>query len=573
MKQAQLFIAVCLIGLMAGLLAGRVAFAANVGVELALPDTFAAPNQMINLPIRISGISDYDIISALIEVRFDSSCLKIINVIANGTITEPWQMAVVNSSANWVYLALAGSLPLTEDGILIYLRFLTNPRAKENDSCELKFGDVMLNEGNPASVNHDGRLRVRGFQLSGAVKYQGTGLPVSNTKLALTGQQSATFISDANGRFNCYGLHYGEYTLTPEKFGDQGRAVTPFDAALVLQHLVGANTLAPYQRIAADVSGDSTISAYDASLIMRYAVRLENKFPIMVDSLDCWEFVPASFPINDSNWVLRPNSLSYQPLDKDQFNQTFIGIVYGDVSQNWTNPTIAPLALEKMSGIQLHVERASETSAGVYSIPISLETTHPISSAELELQFDPTRMTLAAMAIGELAQGFLGCYRQQKGSMKIALAGANPIIGSGTLATLTFQSTGAKDLIDPDWLKLQCAWLNDVPIAVSPTAASQSGSNVPARLDLSANYPNPFNQSTGFRISIPVLADNHVRLAIYNVRGQLVRSLLNDPLAPGTYSLTWNGNDDAGKPATSGTYFAVLNAGGQVIRQKLLLLR
>ncbi|MDZ7333055.1 MAG: T9SS type A sorting domain-containing protein [candidate division KSB1 bacterium] len=574
MKQVRWFIAVFLsIGLTLSLVAESKAFAANGGVELALPDTFAAPNQLVNLPIRIAGVSDYDIISALIEVHFDSSCLEFIELSGTGAITENWQMAAVHRSAKRIYFALAGSLPLTEDGVLVFLKFRVNPRARENDACDLKFGEVMLNEGNPPSINRDGRFHVRGFQLAGSVRYQGTGLPILNTKLAITGQQSATFATDANGNFNCYGLHYGDYLLTPQKFGDQGRAVTPFDAALILQHLVGANILTPYQRIAADVSGDSTVSAYDASLIMRYAVRLENKFPTMADSLDCWEFVPTIFPINDSNWVHRPNSLIYQPLEKDQFNQNFIGIVYGDVSQSWTNPAIAPLVVEKISSARLQIEYPSQTSTDLVSIPILLETSQPIISAELELKFDDTRFSLTAVTAGELAQGSLICHRREKSSLVIALAGANSIAGSGTLVSLWFKPIGSSDRHQTDWLKLDRAWLNDQPIAVATTTSANGHSHVPDRLELSPNYPNPFNQGTVFRISIPAIANPAVLLSIYNVRGQLVRSLLNDAMPPGIYSIYWDGNDEAGNIANSGTYFAVLKAGEQVIRQKLMLLR
>lgn len=574
MKQVRCFAVIFMsIGLMWSLVSGRSAFAAGGGVELALPDTFAAPNQLVNLPIRIAGVSDYDIISVLIEVQFDSSCLEFSELNSTGTITQNWQMAAVHRSAKRIYFALAGSLPLIEDGVLVFLKFRVNPRARENDASDLKFGEVMLNEGNPTSINRNGRLRVRGFQIAGSVKYQGTGLPILRTKLVFTGQQSATFITDANGNFNCYGLHYGDQFLTPQKFGDQGRAVTPFDAALILQHLVGANILAPYQRIAADVSGDSTVSAYDASLIMRYAVRLENKFPTMADSLDCWEFVPASFPINDTNWMYRPNSLVYRPLEKDQFNQNFIGIVYGDVSQSWTNPTIAPMTVEKISSASFRIEFPSEPSNGLVSIPILLETSQPIISAELELKFDDARFSLAAVNAGELAQGFLISHRREKGFLSIALAGAKSISGSGTLVRLLFESKESNDKSQADWLTLHRAWLNDQPIAVETTASVNGHSHVPDRLELSPNYPNPFNQGTVFRISIPAIANHPVLFSIYNVRGQLVRSLLNEVMPPGIYSLGWDGSDDAGNIATSGTYFAVLKAGEQVIRQKLVLLR
>jgi len=575
MKQLRHFSAQSLsVLLFSCLILGQPLFGAETTIELALPDTFAAPNRTINLPILIIGVSDYDIISALIEVQFDSSCLEFIDLNSIGTITENWQMAALNRSANRIYFALAGSLPLADDGTLVFLKFRVNPRAQENDTCNLKFGEVMLNEGNPSSINHDGRFRVKGFQLAGTVKYQGTGLPILNTKLVLAGQQSATYLTDTNANFNCYGLHYGNYTLTPQKYGDQGRAITPFDAALILQHLVGISNLTPYQCIAADVSGDSTISAYDASLIMRYAVQLESKFPTMADSLDCWEFVPASFSVNDTNWAFHPNSLLYQPLQSDQFNQDFIGIVYGDVSQNWSYPTLGPLAIEKFdANIALVMDNLKSDRSGTMEIPLQLKTLLPICSAEIELSFDAANFKLIRAAAGELAQGFMVSYHQQNGRAKIAMAGTKAISGSGELLRLSFQPTSANAPIGGDWLTVRYAWLNDQPVSILPAAHSAGQSALPKQLELSPNYPNPFNQATGFRISIPEMPDNHVVLAIYNLAGQRVRSLLDETLEPGNYSITWDGSDEDGKAVSSGTYFGLLSANGQLLRQKLLLVR
>lgn len=543
-------------------------------VELALPDTFAAPNRYVDVPLHISGVENFDIIAALIEIQFDSTCLKVTDVINQGTLTENWQAPVVNVLGTRLYFALAGSSPLTDDGVLVYLRFFTNPLAQENDECDVKFLEAILNEGGPTTINHEGHFRIRGFQVAGAVKYQGTGIPVPNSTLKLSGQQSVSQIADQNGNYSFNALHYGDFMLTPQKFGDQGRSITPFDAALILQHVVGNSQLTPYQRIAADVTGDATISAFDAALIMRYSVRLETKFPVMADSLDWWDFVPTSFTINDTNWVAHPDSLVYQPLDKDQFNQDFIGIIYGDVSQNWISSTGQAIEANKVSIIaSLELGNFQPGQNGFIEVPILIENSNSISSAEIELEFDRQILDIMNVATTELSKGFMMNYNAKNGNLKIALAAAKPITGSGSLVNIIFKTKDNNEIKLNEKLKLSQAWLNDQAIPINVATNITESPLLPQRLELSPNYPNPFNQETIFQVSIPEMGDNKILMMIYNLRGQVVRTLLDGNFLPGKYSVSWDGTDDNGSLITSGDYFCVLKAGNERLMQRFILLK
>ncbi len=543
-------------------------------VELALPDTFAASNRYIDLPLNISGVSNFDIISALIEVQFDSSCLKGIDITSQGTLTENWQVPMVNNLGTSLYFALAGSSPLAGDGVLVYLRFFTNPLANENDECDLKFVEVMLNEGDPTIIHHDGHFRIRGFQIAGSVKYQGTGIPVPNTRLQLSGQQTLSRFTDINGNYSVNGLHYGDFILRPQKTDDQGRSITPFDAALILQYVVGTSQLTPYQLIAADVSGDSTISAFDASLIMRYSVRLEDKFPVMADSLDLWDFVPTSYPINDTNWISYPDSLVYQPLEKDQFNQNFIGIIYGDVSQNWISPAMQSIEVEKSGMITtLELGNFQIAQPGIIEIPIHLEGANSVYSAEIELEFHENELHLINVTPTKLSTEFLINYNHKDGRLKIALAGTNPIVGSGSLVKMRFKINKSDKIYFCDKINLNQAWLNDQPIQNTVATTITTNPSIPKRLELSPNYPNPFNQETVFQVSIPEMRDNKILLVIYNLRGQVVRTLLDGDYEPGEYAILWDGIDENGCRVTSGEYFCILKAVGKRVVQKFILLR
>jgi len=70
---------------------------------------------------------------------------------------------------------------------------------------------------------------------------------------------------------------------------------------------------------------------------------------------------------------------------------------------------------------------------------------------------------------------------------------------------------------------------------------------------LEQNYPNPFNSRTWIKYSLPDPTD--VKLNVYNIRGELVRSLYNGQQSSGEYSVKWNGLDDKGSAVSSGIYF------------------
>ena len=79
---------------------------------------------------------------------------------------------------------------------------------------------------------------------------------------------------------------------------------------------------------------------------------------------------------------------------------------------------------------------------------------------------------------------------------------------------------------------------------------------LPAALRLIGAYPNPFNPLTTIGCDLP--AATHVRLAVYDQRGRLVRVLVDGRLPAGHHDLPWDGRDARGQPAASGTYVARL---------------
>jgi hypothetical protein len=91
-------------------------------------------------------------------------------------------------------------------------------------------------------------------------------------------------------------------------------------------------------------------------------------------------------------------------------------------------------------------------------------------------------------------------------------------------------------------------------------------------LRLFQNAPNPFNPKTTIRFELP--APSAVRLAVYDVQGRLVRELLaGRTLSAGPQTAVWDGRDAAGQSLGSGVFFYRLEAAGEVLHGKMLLVK
>jgi len=146
--------------------------------------------------------------------------------------------------------------------------------------------------------------------------------------------------------------------------------------------------------------------------------------------------------------------------------------------------------------------------------------------------------------------------------------------GGSVTVTVTFDAT---DLLEGDVLVGDLVINNnagdDVLIPVSLTVVGNiAEENLPVlHTALDNNYPNPFNPTTNIAYSIKDAAK--VTLEVYNVKGQLVKTLVNDYRETGHYNVTWNGKDNSSKPAASGVYFYKMKAGSYQQTKKMILMK
>lgn len=103
------------------------------------------------------------------------------------------------------------------------------------------------------------------------------------------------------------------------------------------------------------------------------------------------------------------------------------------------------------------------------------------------------------------------------------------------------------------------------------TGVPQGDNPTPVEFKLMQNFPNPFNPST--KINFSINNTSSVKLRIFDIKGETIKTLVEDYKNAGEYEVEWNGSNDSGKKQPTGVYFYELIVNGQKQVNKMLLLK
>jgi len=112
--------------------------------------------------------------------------------------------------------------------------------------------------------------------------------------------------------------------------------------------------------------------------------------------------------------------------------------------------------------------------------------------------------------------------------------------------------------------------IEDSPI-IPERDTTTSVAGIPDEFQLHQNYPNPFNPTTTIRFDLPENAKVH--LAIYDISGRKIRTLINENVSAGYNKVVWNGMDRNGNPVSTGMYIYKLQAGDMIDVKKMTFLK
>ena len=140
------------------------------------------------------------------------------------------------------------------------------------------------------------------------------------------------------------------------------------------------------------------------------------------------------------------------------------------------------------------------------------------------------------------------------------------LIGEGDWV-LTDMSSGQEVLLNSKGLNIR--------FVIEPTShmsLRKKGMDIPESYSLYPAFPNPFNPETTLRFTVPN-ENQSISLNIINIRGQQIKTLISGDVAPGIYTVSWNGTDWNNKDVSAGIYFGVLNTDLGTKIQKLIMLK
>lgn len=186
--------------------------------------------------------------------------------------------------------------------------------------------------------------------IAGVIRHYASNAPVAGVTVVATGPTSTSLTTDDAGLFAATATAGDTWMIAPEKVGGAGDAVSALDAVYVLQAAIGLRVLNAAEVLACDVTGNGTLSSYDAALILQYAVGLLPRLPVAERCGSDWAFLPVPAPVANQRTqpplnttsTCQHGAIAYEPLGSDATAQDFRAVLFGDCTGNWQPPTATP---------------------------------------------------------------------------------------------------------------------------------------------------------------------------------------------------------------------------------------
>jgi subtilisin family serine protease len=425
----------------------------------SIPTTGGGQRSTVQVPITAANLQG--LAAASLTVTFDGAVLRALSA-RTGTLTPGWSVAANTNNAGQIRLSMAspgGTASGSGTLALIEFEVLGAPGA----TSPLRLTNVSLNDGAIRVQLTDGSFAVNlVYDVSGTVRFWNGSTPVSNVVFTLKGDRVYSGQSGSNGVYRVAGAESGNYTLTPVK-SDEVKAITAFDASLALQHDAGLITLSGSAAAAADVNKSGSITSFDAFLILQKSVDL----------------ITVPFSGAGVVWDFSPATRTFSNLNSHQTGQDFTAILLGDVSGNWSQPTlqggpsIQGVLAEKTKDIEpVLVGLKQATLAGADEARAWLLVSAPkpaVYSIDVKLAHDGGASGLKWLRTGPEAATFsMAVGTNQPGIVHVALAGPVPLQGPARVLVMNLSQSmaGSPRILD--------VRINEgsVPVRIDPVAES-----------------------------------------------------------------------------------------------------
>jgi hypothetical protein len=172
---------------------------------------------------------------------------------------------------------------------------------------------------------------------------------------------------------------------------------------------------------------------------------------------------------------------------------------------------------------------------------------------------------LAAFCIFGILCGSIGLAQNYRCDWSVNGIGGGKMTGAYTCGATAGQ-TAAGQITGSNYWALIGFWQPEGATGVREQAYSPNAGPLVTRLH--SPFPTPFVRGVTIRYSLA--AEGRVSLRVHDLTGRVVRTLADNVMRPGRYSLSWNGTDDRGRELARGVYFCRLTAGDFRATEKLV---
>jgi len=299
--------------------------------------------------------------------------------------------------------------------------------------------------------------------------------------------------------------------------------ISALDAAMILQHLVGLITLPSDAQALADVSDDGTISAFDASLILERVVGLIDKLP----TEDAKTASPSQYD--------QPYRISLANVQAKPAEHVIIPLTFGG----------AGALVKSLTPLAYGGEFTVEFDAGILEF-VNLTVANELANLEHNVIDNKIHFAFAGGKTNNLQ---------------------NSNITNLEFAVLYDTAIGETKL------RITAAKVNE---SKNITAVDGIVNILPLRTALHQNYPNPFNPETWIPYQLADAAD--VTVEIYSITGDLIKSINLGRKVAGSYmtkkkAVCWDGRNELGEKVASGVYFVSLRVGKFRATRRMVLVK
>ncbi len=552
------------------------------------PDTAYHACGRIEVPLYLETnygfcFEDLSIYSFDLTLSYDTEHLDVFEVGNEGLITEDLGALVYCVKEDLGHISVSTSLNTELSGCvmpqpIIYVGFEVAGGTQVNADLGLFINHVKINEAYPTVCWENGSIEVTSFSLAGDVFYSDNFRPIADAEVkiwvddpTMTPPADDTVYTDVTGHYGISSLlgcsdYCVKVQMEPFAMPDPIQVITSLDAAYILMFLCHSRIFSHNDSLAADVTRNGEITGYDASQLLREIVGISTPSPI-------------------GEWIFEPDYRCYADLSTSRMDEDYEGVVIGDVTQNWPGDTAPKNGL--VIGPDVIIPGPAPRHGDVeekslFTFPITFSKASGIIAAEFRLTYDPAVLAAVKACTTALSSGFYLEYRIDPGQIRFAMAGEAPLSGSGTIAEVVFETAAGETDLDI-YVRINEQMIINLPYPTKIVVGAPSG------YALHPNYPNPFNPTTTLTYTLPVqrteskveergtldfgLSTFYVTLRIFNVLGQEVRTLVDEPQAAGMYSITWDGKDNAGREVGSGVYFYRLASGDYQTTERMLLVK